>query len=178
MFAKGSRAFKGLRSVYIVELNRLGDEPWVSPLDYYLVVSCFLMALIPFGWLGATTVLYITLGTGFTYAINFVYSVRYAAKERGWSGLGRAFWIGSTLDILISTALSGLLWILITEYRASTPAMAALVCGYSLLFAVFLVINYRTSEEGAASAATTASGSSTASDPQPEPTGDKEPDTP
>lgn len=176
MIAKGSRSFKWLRSVYTVELKRPGDDPWVSPLDYYLVVSCFLMALIPFGWLGATTVLYITLGTGFTYAVNFIYSVSYVAKERGWSGLGRAFWIGSTLDIILSIALSALLWMLVLEYRSSTTGMAALVCGYSLLFAVFLVINYRTSEEGAASAASPATEGAEATEPGLEPKGEGEPD--
>lgn len=145
LLGKGKKGFRWFRSVYTVKLKRADGETFESRLDYYLVFSCFLLVLVPFDWIGATTVLYITLGTGVTYAINFFYAVRRRSRRQDRRFLGWPFWGGGAVDLVVSLGLAALLWQWVERYRDSTTVMAALVCGYSLLFAVFLVINYRTS---------------------------------
>ena len=165
MIAKRKKAFPWLRSVYEVRLKVSQEETVSSFLDYWLVVSCFLLAVVPFDWIGAASVLYLTLGTGVTYLYNFIHTARYelgmggkterkngltgggeSSRGGGFSvGRGSSVWGWVGLDIAISVVLSGLLWLMVDLYRDSTIVMAGVVFGYSLLFGVFLIINYRDS---------------------------------
>lgn len=145
MLVKAKSSFQWLRSVYSVELEQPDGTKKVSHKDYYLVVTTFILILVPMRWVGAASVLWITLGTGFFYAWDFWVSAR--ARAGASNGrLAAILRVGGAVDLLVTVGLTAILWLVVARYSTSLPVMAGAVGGFSLLFGIFLVVNYKTSE--------------------------------